>query len=653
MNYDIEIRIMENNFESDIPDDTNISVSIGGKEFMVKLSTACNFFPTIYSDYLENQILGRYVFECSIQKQETYEILNDAFAGITKFLDVPKLIIEDLFVIGRTTNNDSLCNIYIEKFTPSSVSLNNLQEWFKFLRFIDDLTPLLNCIVESLDTIDINIINSICHEFGDNFFEDLLQIVEPRKKNDLIMSMIELDQIYTKFIDQMDISSIGKYHEKICQLILNGSEKFKNTEFNSLIKLICNDLLAAQHGKNNEEKSNVSNIKNYLEQSWRKIEELEVSIAERNKTIEESKNSRKTQIAKAKSEDIKGIEKMKKNLKNSFSSQEIGNDTDYSSSDIVFRELMQKDAEIEALRISQQLMEAKLKKYEHLLIEKEEEIKNLKEKLELKTNNFNIEISNLRQKLNQTELEIEKQKFTIEHKENEINELQHNNANTPNNSSLQAEIQELKSMIAKLKEENEKFKTENANNENTINSLNDKIKTMEMGFHILNMDVMTKLTNCPKNFNFWQFQQILGEKILDRNVLKLAFEAKYFNIEFVINAALNGRLDILKELESFGVNMKIHNKDGWTILHAFALDGSKEGVNYSLQFIDINDVDKNDETALHFAAKYTWSCDVIEQLFKYKTLRSNMKNKDGKTPYQIALQYNNTKAIEIFKLHES
>jgi len=113
-------------------------------------------------------------------------------------------------------------------------------------------------------------------------------------------------------------------------------------------------------------------------------------------------------------------------------------------------------------------------------------------------------------------------------------------------------------------------------------------------------------------------------------------------------AARSGYADVVELLLQVS-NVDIKHKDGHTILHMAASEGEAKVAEVILEAnnknIDINGKDADGNTALHLAAK-RGKLPVIQVLLKHEGIQKNKKNKDGKTPLEVAKENNHQDCVE-------
>ena len=96
----------------------------------------------------------------------------------------------------------------------------------------------------------------------------------------------------------------------------------------------------------------------------------------------------------------------------------------------------------------------------------------------------------------------------------------------------------------------------------------------------------------------------------------------------LIKAASVGDLVLVKALERNGCNMRYRTFDGESFLHAFCLSDNVEGVKYALNFFDVNDVTRANETPF-FCAVWAMQLQVVLYLITRPDLNRPIRADQG------------------------
>ncbi|EAY03262.1 hypothetical protein TVAG_299250 [Trichomonas vaginalis G3] len=117
----------------------------------------------------------------------------------------------------------------------------------------------------------------------------------------------------------------------------------------------------------------------------------------------------------------------------------------------------------------------------------------------------------------------------------------------------------------------------------------------------------------------------------------------------IINAARKGNLKLVRLLQEYGADPCSKTDDDITILHYFCHRDSIEGVQFALQFININATTKtNKRTPLHIAAYLNYA-KLCTFLCKQAGIQKNAKDSYNKTPLGVAIQKGNKDAQAALK----
>ena len=114
----------------------------------------------------------------------------------------------------------------------------------------------------------------------------------------------------------------------------------------------------------------------------------------------------------------------------------------------------------------------------------------------------------------------------------------------------------------------------------------------------------------------------------------------------LINAAYNGKTEVLENAIDEGANINLKSKKGGVCLLSYAAGAGHGLTVYMLlnKGANINEIDDAGWSALHFAASNGHN-NVINMLTKFN-VNLNMQNKDGWTALMYAAFYNHESAVK-------
>ncbi|KAM6036946.1 ankyrin repeat and death domain-containing protein 1B isoform 3-T3 [Theristicus caerulescens] len=113
-------------------------------------------------------------------------------------------------------------------------------------------------------------------------------------------------------------------------------------------------------------------------------------------------------------------------------------------------------------------------------------------------------------------------------------------------------------------------------------------------------------------------------------------------------AAWTGNLDIMRKLVKAGADQKAKNEEGMTVLHFAAQNNSVKIVDYFLQDLHLNDLNKPDGKGKKpfLLASEKGHVDMINNLITLKLFTSE-KDKEGNTALHLAAKNGHSKVVEI------
>ncbi|XP_021147866.1 ankyrin repeat and death domain-containing protein 1B isoform X3 [Columba livia] len=113
-------------------------------------------------------------------------------------------------------------------------------------------------------------------------------------------------------------------------------------------------------------------------------------------------------------------------------------------------------------------------------------------------------------------------------------------------------------------------------------------------------------------------------------------------------AAWNGNLDIMRKLVKAGADQKAKNEEGMNVLHFAAQNNSVKIVDYFLQDLHLNELNKPDGKGKKpfLLASEKGHVDMIKNLITLKLFTSE-KDKEGNTALHLAAKNGHSKVVEI------
>ena len=117
-------------------------------------------------------------------------------------------------------------------------------------------------------------------------------------------------------------------------------------------------------------------------------------------------------------------------------------------------------------------------------------------------------------------------------------------------------------------------------------------------------------------------------------------------------AILAGNTEIVKELlEHKGININSQDdSEANTLMTAIIKGGKIFEMIFEDSRIDVNATDKYGESALHFAVAYELY-DATEKLLSSPEIDLSLKNQNGKTALDLAIEFKNQKIIDLIENH--
>ncbi|XP_057286950.1 ankyrin repeat and death domain-containing protein 1B isoform X7 [Pezoporus wallicus] len=112
-------------------------------------------------------------------------------------------------------------------------------------------------------------------------------------------------------------------------------------------------------------------------------------------------------------------------------------------------------------------------------------------------------------------------------------------------------------------------------------------------------------------------------------------------------AAWTGNLDIMRKLVKAGADQKAKNEEGMNVLHFAAQNNSVKIVDYVLQDLHLNDLNKPDRNGKKpfLLASEKGHVDMINNLITLKLFTSE-KDKNGETPFYLSVEGGHEKCAE-------
>ncbi|XP_062468367.1 ankyrin repeat and death domain-containing protein 1B isoform X4 [Pezoporus occidentalis] len=112
-------------------------------------------------------------------------------------------------------------------------------------------------------------------------------------------------------------------------------------------------------------------------------------------------------------------------------------------------------------------------------------------------------------------------------------------------------------------------------------------------------------------------------------------------------AAWTGNLDIMRKLVKAGADQKAKNEEGMNVLHFAAQNNSVKIVDYVLQDLHLNDLNKPDRNGRKpfLLASEKGHVDMINNLITLKLFTSE-KDKNGETPFYLSVEGGHEKCAE-------
>uniref|UniRef100_A0A8B9FNG7 Ankyrin repeat and death domain containing 1B n=1 Tax=Amazona collaria TaxID=241587 RepID=A0A8B9FNG7_9PSIT len=113
-------------------------------------------------------------------------------------------------------------------------------------------------------------------------------------------------------------------------------------------------------------------------------------------------------------------------------------------------------------------------------------------------------------------------------------------------------------------------------------------------------------------------------------------------------AAWTGNLDIMRKLVKAGADQKAKNEEGMNVLHFAAQNNSVKIVDYVLQDLHLNDLNKPDRRGKKpfLLASEKGHVDMIHNLITLKLFTSE-KDKEGNTALHLAAKYGHSEVVKI------
>lgn len=158
----------------------------------------------------------------------------------------------------------------------------------------------------------------------------------------------------------------------------------------------------------------------------------------------------------------------------------------------------------------------------------------------------------------------------------------------------------------------------------------------------------------------WEGKKNVIDYLLNRSHLRINVKNKKGENALIWYSYFGYDIDIFEKLLSKGLNINIDSDNGVNALIAsiifsdrFKLNVLKKNYFYITHIlqrgIDVNHQDKLGNTALHYAVIRERPAELVALLLKYGA-RKDIRNKEGKTPLDIAIEKGNSRIIDMLKI---